>query len=49
MISVVLADDHAMVRLGLEQLLAGADGIQVVGSAADGAQAVAMVLELRPD
>ncbi|MDX6367306.1 MAG: hypothetical protein QOK30_2382, partial [Nocardioidaceae bacterium] len=42
-------DDHAMVRLGLEQLLAGADGIQVVGSAADGAQAVAMVLELRPD
>jgi DNA-binding NarL/FixJ family response regulator len=49
MISVVLADDHAMVRLGLEQLLAGADGIEVVGSAADGAQAVQMVLELRPD
>jgi DNA-binding NarL/FixJ family response regulator len=49
MISVVLADDHAMVRLGLEQLLAGADGMEVVGSAADGAQAVAMVLELRPD
>jgi DNA-binding NarL/FixJ family response regulator len=49
MISVVLADDHAMVRLGLEQLLAGADGIEVVGSAADGSQAVTMVLELRPD
>ncbi|MDX6317831.1 MAG: hypothetical protein QOD35_1231 [Nocardioidaceae bacterium] len=49
MISVVLADDHAMVRLGLEQLLAGADGIEVLGSAADGAQAVTMVLELRPD
>jgi DNA-binding NarL/FixJ family response regulator len=49
MISVVLADDHAMVRLGLEQLLAGADGIEVVGSAADGAQAVEMVLELHPD
>jgi DNA-binding NarL/FixJ family response regulator len=49
MINVVLADDHAMVRLGLEQLLAGADGIEVVGSAADGAQAVTMVLELRPD
>jgi DNA-binding NarL/FixJ family response regulator len=49
MINVVLADDHAMVRLGLEQLLAGADGIKVVGSAADGAQAVTMVLELRPD
>jgi DNA-binding NarL/FixJ family response regulator len=49
MIRVVLADDHAMVRLGLEQLLAGADGIEVVGSAVDGAQAVEMVLELRPD
>jgi DNA-binding NarL/FixJ family response regulator len=49
MISVVLADDHAMVRLGLEQLLAGADGIEVVGSAADGAQAVEMVLRLHPD
>jgi DNA-binding NarL/FixJ family response regulator len=49
MITVVLADDHAMVRLGLEQLLAGADGIEVVGSAADGAQAVALVLERRPD
>ncbi len=49
MISVVLADDHAMVRLGLEQLLAGADGIEVVGSAADGAQAVEMVLGLHPD
>jgi len=49
MISVVLADDHAMVRLGLEQLLAGADGIEVVGSAADGAQAVEIVLGLHPD
>jgi DNA-binding NarL/FixJ family response regulator len=49
MIRVVLADDHAMVRLGLEQLLAGADGIEVVGSAVDGAQAVSMVLELAPD
>jgi DNA-binding NarL/FixJ family response regulator len=49
MITVVLADDHAMVRLGLEQLLAGADGIEVAGTAADGESAVAVVLDTRPD
>jgi DNA-binding NarL/FixJ family response regulator len=49
MITVVLADDHAMVRLGLEQLLGGAEGIEVVGTAADGADAVAVVLEQRPN
>jgi DNA-binding NarL/FixJ family response regulator len=49
MITVVLADDHAMVRLGLEQLLAGAEGIEVVASAADGEAAVAAVQKHRPD
>jgi DNA-binding NarL/FixJ family response regulator len=49
MITVVLADDHAMVRLGLEQLLSGAEGIEVVGSAADGAEAVTLVAQRRPD
>jgi DNA-binding NarL/FixJ family response regulator len=49
MITVVLADDHAMVRLGLEQLLDGAEGMEVVGSAADGEAAVAAVLQHRPD
>ncbi len=49
MITVVLADDHAMVRMGLEQLLDGADGIEVVGTAADGEVAVATVLDLRPN
>ncbi len=49
MITVVLADDHAMVRLGLEQLLGGAEGIEVVGTAADGAEAVAVVLAQRPN
>ena len=37
-IKVVLVDDHAMVRLGLEQLLGAADGIEVVGTAGDGAR-----------
>ena len=48
MITVVLADDHAMIRLGLQQLLDGADEIEVVGAAADGAAAISMVLERRP-
>ena len=48
MITVVLADDHAMVRLGLQQLLDGADEIEVVGAAADGAAAISMVLQRRP-
>src|SRR4051812_670213 len=49
MINVVLVDDHALVRHGLEQLLAGADGIDVVGTASDGDEAVAIVNETRPD
>ncbi len=40
MIRVVLADDHSLVRSGLEQLLKGDAEIEVVGMAADGAQAV---------
>jgi DNA-binding NarL/FixJ family response regulator len=49
MIRVVLADDHAMVRLGLEQLLDGVEGIEVVGSAGDGAEAVSLVHQHKPD
>jgi DNA-binding NarL/FixJ family response regulator len=48
-IRVVIVDDHAMLRAGLEQLLAGEPDLEVVGKAADGAEAVALVRELRPD
>jgi two-component system, NarL family, response regulator NreC len=48
-ISVVLADDHHIVRRGLRALLASESGIQVVGEAADGLEAVAVVERLRPD
>jgi DNA-binding NarL/FixJ family response regulator len=48
-IRVVLVDDHAMVRLGLEQLLAGTDGIDVVGSASNGAEAITIVRQTTPD
>jgi DNA-binding NarL/FixJ family response regulator len=49
MITVVLVDDHALVRHGLEQLLQAADGIDVVGTASDGEKAVTVVQQTRPD
>lgn len=49
MITVVLVDDHALVRRGLEQLLQGADGIEVVGSAGDGSEALDLVRDANPD
>ena len=49
MITVVVVDDHRLVRAGLEQLLALTDDIRVVGSAADGSTAIPLVAERRPD
>jgi DNA-binding NarL/FixJ family response regulator len=48
-IRVVLADDHAVVRLGLRTLLGAAPDIQVVGEATNGAQALDLCHELEPD
>lgn len=48
-IRVVIADDHAVVRRGLEQLLATADDIIVVGLAANGADAYTLVHQVEPD
>ena len=48
-IRVLLCDDHAVVREGLARLLESTDGINVVGTAADGAEGVAAAVELRPD
>ncbi len=49
MIRVVIADDHAVVRGGLQQLLATAGDIELAGSAANGEEAVRVVTEVRPD
>jgi len=46
---VLLAEDHAVVRAGLERLLATAGDIEVVGQAVDGEQAVQLVAEILPD
>jgi DNA-binding NarL/FixJ family response regulator len=48
-IRVVIVDDHAMLRAGLEQLLGGEPDLDVVGKAASGEEAIALVRELRPD
>jgi DNA-binding NarL/FixJ family response regulator len=46
---IVIADDQASVREGLVLLLGGLPGIDVVGAAADGEQALALVAEHDPD
>jgi len=48
-IRVLLVDDHQMVRQGLLYFLSAQEGIEVVGQAENGLQAVTMVEETRPD
>jgi DNA-binding NarL/FixJ family response regulator len=48
-IRVVVVDDHQIVREGLASLLGALDGIDVVGTAADGRDAVHVVAETAPD
>ncbi|MBS1846382.1 MAG: response regulator transcription factor [Actinobacteria bacterium] len=49
MIRLLLAEDHAVVRAGIEALLAAADDIEVIGAVGDGEEAVARAAELEPD
>jgi DNA-binding NarL/FixJ family response regulator len=48
-ISVLVADDHPVFRQGLKTLLEGVPDIELIGEAADGDEAVAKALELKPD
>lgn len=49
MVKIVIVDDHAVVRSGLMMLLNGKHGIEVVGEAADGDEAIEKALKFRPD
>ena len=48
-IRLLIVDDHPVVRDGLRGMLAGDPDLEVVGEAADGAEALALVEALRPD
>jgi len=49
MIRLLLVDDQAVVRQGLRTIMEGHDDIDVVGEAANGREAIALVQELDPD
>lgn len=49
MITVVIADDHPVVRTGLAGMLSAEPDLAVVGEASDGAEAVTLALKLQPD
>jgi DNA-binding NarL/FixJ family response regulator len=49
MIRVVIADDHRVVRVGLEQLLQTFDDVEFLGAGAGGEEAVALCTEHHPD
>lgn len=49
MIRVLIAEDHGVVRAGLEQLLDSFSEVEVVGSAANGGEAIELACERKPD
>ena len=48
-VRVLIADDHSVVRMGLDSLLGTAKNVEVVGEAINGDEAVRKALKLRPD
>jgi two-component system, NarL family, response regulator NreC len=49
MITILLVDDHAVVRMGLTMLLNADPGLQVIGEASEGNEGIKKALELKPD
>jgi len=48
-IRILVVDDHQLVRVGTSRLLADIEGLQVIGQAESGEQAIDMVKDLKPD
>jgi DNA-binding NarL/FixJ family response regulator len=49
MARIILADDHAIFRRGIAVVIRGQSNWIIVGEASDGQEAVALVMELKPD
>ena len=48
-LTIVLADDHTLVRQGIETLLSGNDSLEIVGQAGDGYEALELIEDRKPD
>src|ERR1700734_1875285 len=48
-IRIVIADDHPVVRIGVKNMLQSDPGLEVIGEASDGDEAITATLELLPD
>jgi YesN/AraC family two-component response regulator len=48
-IKVFLADDHNLIRAGIKSLISEFSGIEVIGEAEDGREAIDKIIELKPD
>ena len=48
-VTAIIADDHAMLRDGIKQILEGAGTISIVGEAENGLEAISMVRQHKPD
>jgi DNA-binding NarL/FixJ family response regulator len=46
---VILADDHVLVRAGIRALIESIEGVEVIGEAGDGREAIELALRLHPD
>lgn len=49
MIRVLVVDDHQLVRTGISRLLADVEGIEIVGQAGSGEDAIEMIADIHPD
>ena len=49
LVRVLIADDHALVRAGIRVLVEKIEGMEVVGEAGKGSEALELVRELRPE
>jgi two-component system response regulator NreC len=49
MITIVIADDHQLVRQGIKAILGGNKDIEVIGEAVDGVEAINVIGGLKPD